>query len=80
MTEKAVLVAADTYDRLLADSGGDLTQPWAKVKAAMAGDKATKDLVEFLPKRLDLAIKRERKERLVKGRPRGPLASSGTVR
>ena len=80
MREKAILAAVEVYDRLLAEAGGELAQPWAKVRAAMNADKAGRELVEFLPKDLGRAVKRKRNERLVKGRPRRPLAASGNFR
>lgn len=79
MKEKAILAAVDIYERLLAENGGELSQPWAKVKAAMATDKATREYVAFLPNNLGRAIKRERKERLVHGRPPAHLSGSGAI-
>lgn len=76
MREKAVLVATEIYEQLMVEYGGEPPKPWTKVRAEMKADNATADLVEFLPKRLDKAVRRNRKERLLRGRPDSRLSGS----
>lgn len=77
MTEKAVLTATAVYERLKEENGGELTQPWAKVRAAMEAEKDTREYVAYLPKDLGRAVNRNRKKRKVHGRPPAAMATSG---
>lgn len=72
MREKAVQAAIAQYTELVAAAeavGQELTQPWPKVRAAVADNPSTAHLVGHLPGRLDRAVTRSRKARLLRGRP-----------